>query len=169
MFSLVNTRPTGLMQLAFFSMAAGCIVFVFAAWPYLHHFGLSLLSIIGLNFAGAGVFVTDPVFIADENTTRSGNLHNLFATIAILLFPVMVTVVSIDMLHTVVWSKAHAWVILPAILTWIGCVGFIWAMIRTGRVQAGRNKPLPFGYYQRLMIFTLSCWLVVVAFLMGSY
>ncbi|WP_214072619.1 DUF998 domain-containing protein [Mucilaginibacter sp. dw_454] len=158
-----------IMQLAFLSMATGCIVFVFATWPYLHHFGSILLSIIGLSIAGAGIFVTDLVFTANENTTRSGNLHNIFAAIAILLFPVMVTVLSTDMLHTDIWSQAHSWIILLAILTWIGCFGFIGATVRTGRGQGGQNKRVPFGYYQRFMIFTLSCWLVSVTFAMGLY
>ncbi len=156
-----------LMQLAFFSMAVGCIVLTFAAWPYLHHFGLILLSMIGLSFAGAGVFVTDPVFAENENRTLSGNLHNLFSAIAILVFPMMTTIVSTDILHTSIWSKAHIWILVLAILTWISCVCFIGAMVRTAQVQKRQNKQVPFGYYQRFMIFALSCWLVVVALSMG--
>lgn len=147
-------RQGWLMQLAFYSMASACLIIVFTTWTSLSSIGLILLFTIGLAFAGAGIFVTDPVFAEGEAITRSGQLHNLFAAIAILLFPVMETVITIG------FPKAS--LISMTVLSWLSCIAFIRAMVLTSQ-----GKQAPFGYYQRIMIFTLTVWIILLTILFG--
>jgi hypothetical protein len=75
-----------MMQFAFFRMALSCGALAAALWALRLSLGSALLTICSVGFAGAGVFVTDPVSLAQRTQTRSGALHVLFAFIVIMIF-----------------------------------------------------------------------------------
>jgi hypothetical protein len=165
MVSEYARKPKGwIMQLAFFCMAIGCLFLVRTTWQHLPHFGLVLLAIAGVGFAGAGVFVTDPRLTPKESTTLSGNLHNTLAFIVILVFPIMATIVDINMALNAIWTSIHSWLPILSGLTWAGCIGFFWATAYSIGDQKRKNRITPVGYYQRFMILTYGLWLIVVAF-----
>ena len=97
MISEYAREPHGwIMQLAFFCMALSCGALAVAMWALPLLLGSALLTICSVGFAGAGIFVTDPVSLAQRTQTRSGALHVLFAFIVIVIFPIMATVVVRD-------------------------------------------------------------------------
>ncbi len=159
MISEYARKPKGwIMQVAFFCMAISCFIQSLAMWPYVSHVGLALLVIIGLGFVGAGAFVTDPL-VKQGAATISGTLHNIFSFIAIPLFPIMATIISISMVHNSIWGSDRGWLPTLSVLTWVGFVGFmgspLYAML-TG-------KRAPTGYLQRVMVLTYTIWLIVAA------
>ncbi len=96
MISEYARGPHGwIMQFAFFCMALSCGALAAAIWALPLSVGPALLTICGVGFVGAGVFVTDPVSLAQKAQTRSGALHVLFAFVVIMIFPIMATVVDI--------------------------------------------------------------------------
>src|SRR5579872_6247405 len=121
MISEYAREPRGwIMQLAFLCVTLSCWAFVISAWDLLPHFGLVLLAICGIGFAGAGVFVTDPVLITLGAFTRSGFLHVAFAFLVIMLFPLAATLVGLGMIGNAAWASIHAWLPILCILTWVG-------------------------------------------------
>jgi Protein of unknown function (DUF998) len=159
MMSEYAREPKGwIMQVAFYCMAAGCLAFAFSAWTLLPHLGLTLLAICGVSFAGAGVFVTDPVFITKGASTPSGVLHVVFAFIVTMLFPVAATIVGIAMTANAAWIPVHAWLPILSTLTWAGLLGFVVAA-----ALEIKRKQTPVGYAQRFMALTYTVWLLVAA------
>jgi Protein of unknown function (DUF998) len=69
MISEYAREPHGwIMQLAFLCMALSCSVLAAAIWALPLLLGPALLTICSVGFAGAGIFVTDPVFVGSKNT-----------------------------------------------------------------------------------------------------
>ena len=151
--------PAGwLMQLAFWCMGIGCWAFAIATWTSLPPLGLALLLICGLGFAGAGVFVTDPVSLAEPSQTRSGQAHVLFAFATMLLFPIMATVVVSGLAGSPTGLAIGPWLWVLAGLTWIGFISFVAAALHLGR---GGRAPL--GWFERFLVLTYSAWLIAIA------
>lgn len=147
-----------IMQAAFFCMAIGCFAFVLAAWSHVSFVGLILLAIVGVGFAGAGIFITDPAFIGEGGQTRSGRLHVFFAFLVIFLFPIMASIINMSISGNSTWALVHAW--LPALLVmmWLSLVIFI--IVSGLRVN---NENAPVGYAERLLVVVYSLWLLVVS------
>ncbi len=159
MMSEYARKPKGwMMQAAFFCVAISCYVLALAMWSYVSHAGVILLVMVGLGFSGAGAFVTDPL-VRNGPATKSGTLHNLFSFIAIPLFPVMATVLSINMAHSTIWASIRAWLPGLSVLTWAGFIGFIGSPI----YALLTHKRAPTGYLQRFMVLTYTVWLIVAA------
>jgi hypothetical protein len=159
MISEYARAPKGwIMQVAFYCMAASCLAFALSAWTLLPHLGLALLAICGLGFAGAGLFVTDPVLITQGANTPSGVLHTVFAFIVIMLFPVTATLVGVGMTANAAWASVHAWLPFLSAFTWAGLLGFVVAAA-VGR----KREQTPVGYSQRVMVLTYTVWLLVAA------
>jgi len=164
MMSEYAIQPKGwIMQLAFFCIAASCFAAVLATWSDLPHFGLILLVIDGIGFAGAGVFVTDPLSMAKEGAvTRSGKLHTIFSFIVLPIFPITATVVGSNMAGNAIWALVHTWLPILSMLTWAGFIGFMGCSV----IYSAKHKVAPVGYYQRFMVLTYTTWLIVVTSLM---
>ena len=160
--------PKGwIMQIAFYCMAVSCLSLALAGWPYLDHAGLVLLAIIGVGFAGAGIFVTDAHFITDGNLTPTGVLHTAFASVVIPFFPVMATLLSVNMDRIDFWRSFHSLLLVLAGMTWVGCAGFSWAIVRSASDRAGQGAYIPVGYYQRFMIFWFTTWIIAASLAMA--
>ena len=160
MLSEYACRPRGwIMQLAFACVAISCFALVLATWSHIGHFGLILLTIAGVGFAGAGVFVTDQQSERPVAPTRSGLLHIVFSFIVIPIFPVAATIIGIDMSSNAIWHTVAAWLPVFYLLTWIGFIGFLGCSV----VYSARRKVAPVGYYQRFMIVTYAAWLIACA------
>lgn len=152
-------KPKGwIMQVAFFCMGVGCFAFVLAAWPYINKVGLILLAIVSLSFTGAGIFVTDPVFIGEGGQTRNGKLHVLFAFIVIFLFPIMSTVIDITLGKSTIWSSIHDWLPALSLLVWSGFIVFI--AVSGYKVSDAQS---PVGYAERFLVIVFSTWLLAVS------
>jgi hypothetical protein len=159
MLSEYARKPKGwMMQVAFFCVAISCLALALAAGPYLSTAGLILLVVVGLGFAGAGAFVTDPLEKKGP-ATKSGAMHNLFSFIVIPVFPVMATVVSISLAHNAGSAPLRAWLSALSVLTWAGFVSFLGSPV----VALLTHKHMPVGYTQRFMVFTYTLWLIVVS------
>jgi hypothetical protein len=152
-----------MMQLAFFCMALSCGALAAATWALRLLPGSSLLAICSVGFAGAGVFVTDPISLAQRTETRSGALHVLFAFIVIVIFPIMATVVDIGVAGKVASVPTRHW--LPALTTlpWIGFLIFM-----GGALISGRIPRTPLGYFERILVLAYSLWLIVAALMLAS-
>jgi hypothetical protein len=160
--------PKGwIMQIAFCCMTVSCLSLALAGWPYLHHPGLVLLAIIGVGFAGAGIFVTDAHFITEGNLTPTGILHVAFASVVIPFFPVMATLLSVNMDRIDFWRSFHSLLLVLAGMTWVGCAGFVWAIMRSAGGRAGQGADIPVGYYQRFMIFWFTMWIITASLAMA--
>ncbi len=116
-------RGGWIMQLAFFSVAVSCWALATATWARLPPVGPALLAVCGAGFAGAGVFITDPVSPTQRTQTRSGGLHVLFAFSVILLFPITATVIGAG-LAGLVSRPIRPWLSALSALTWAGLLGF---------------------------------------------
>lgn len=147
-----------IMQTAFFCMAIGCVALVAAAWPYVSFAGLVLLAIIGIGFAGAGIFITDPAFIGKGGRTASGKLHVIFAFLVIFLFPVMATFVTASLNKNPIWSSIHTCLPILLSLVWLSFLVFI--VVSGLRVN---NENAPVGLAERFLVFVYSLWLLIVA------
>jgi uncharacterized membrane protein len=79
---------------------------------------------------------------------------------------VMATILTIDIQLHSVWK--NNWIVVFAVLVWIGCIGFLQSVFRAAGSSPPENKKMPIGYYQRFMIFSMSCWLIVVALAMPA-
>jgi hypothetical protein len=139
-------------------MAIGCGAFAAGTAGHISLAGFILLAIISLGFIGAGLFVTDPAFIGDGGKTRSGKLHVLFAFLIIFLFPIMATVVDLDLAKNVVWEMLHPWLLLLSAFVWSGLIVFI--VVSGLRVNSAKA---PVGYAERYFVLTISLWLLIVA------
>jgi Protein of unknown function (DUF998) len=165
MMSEYAIKPRGwIMQVAFFCVAVSCYVLALALWPYVSHIGLVLLIIVGIGFTGAGAFVTDPLMRKGSATT-SGTLHNIFSFIAIPLLPVTSTVLSVNMVHNIMWSSTRAWLPVLSVLTWVGLISFlggtpIYALLLHRRAST--------GYLQRFMVLTYTVWLIVATIIVSA-
>ena len=163
MISEYAREPGGwIMQLAFFSMALSCGALAAATWAHLAPVGPALLAICGVGFAGAGAFVTDPVLPTQSTRTRSGGLHVLFAFIVIALFPIMTTTVGFG-LASGAWAPIRFWPAALSALTWAGFIGFMGAVL-----YSAKHRETPLGYFQRLMVFTYSVWLMATGLVLAG-
>jgi hypothetical protein len=122
-----------------------------------------LLVICSVGFAGAGVFVTDPVSLAQRTQTRSGALHVLFAFIVILIFPIMATAVGVGVADKVASVPARHWLPTFSALPWSGFLIFI-----GGTLIAGRIPGMPLGYLERFLVLAYSLWLLGIALMLAS-
>lgn len=142
------------MQIAFFCMAVSCWALTAATWKSQPVIGPVLLVLCGAGFAGAGVFVTDPILPTERTQTRGGVLHILFAFAVMLMFPVMATFVAGNMVEVV----ARPWLLALAALTWAGLLSFLFATFRSfGRPQTA------IGYFERFLVLTFTLWLAATA------
>jgi Protein of unknown function (DUF998) len=155
MISEYAREPCGwIMQIAFFSVALGCWTLAAAAWPRLAPLGPLLLITCGIGFAGAGVFVTDPVLPTQKTQSRSGSLHVALAFFVIALFPIMATVVGFGL---------GFWLATLSILTWAGFIGFVSAAF-----YSVKRVETPLGYFQRFMVVTYSVWLIATGLILAA-
>ena len=163
MISEYARRPHGwIMQFAFFCMALSCGALAAATWRLPLLLGSALLTICSVGFAGAGVFVTDPVSLAQKAQTRSGALHVLFAFVVIVIFPIMATVVDIGVAGKVASARARYWLPVLSALPWSGFLLFL----RAGLIS-GRRPRTPLGYFERVLVLAYSLWLVVIALMLA--
>lgn len=159
MISEYARPPRGwIMQAAFFCAAAACFALICAAWSVVALTPLVLLALVGLGFAGAGIFVTDPVFIGKGAETRSGRLHLLFAVDVMVLFPIMATTFDAGVGSVPVWAGLHPWLPALSILVWAGLLVFIAAS-----VYSARNDKAPVGYAERFLVLTFTIWLLAMS------
>jgi hypothetical protein len=158
MISEYAREPGGwIMQIAFFSVALSCWTLAAAAWRHLMPVGPLLLVACGVGFAGAGIFVTDPVLPTQKTQSRSGALHVAFAFIVIALFPIAATIVGFGLAAT------RFWLAVLSILTWAGFVGFVGAAF-----YSIRHAGMPGGYFQRFMVVTYSLWLIAAGLALAT-
>lgn len=151
--------PVGwLMQLAFWCMGISCWALAIATWTSLPPLGPALLLICGLGFVGAGVFVTDPVSLAEQSRTRNGQAHVLFAFATMLLFPIMATVVVGGLAGSATGLAIGPWLWVLSGLTWIGFISFVAAAL-----HLGRRGSAPLGWFERFLVLTYSAWLIAIA------
>jgi hypothetical protein len=164
MISEYARGPHGwIMQFAFFCMALSCGALAAALWALPLSIGATLLAICSVGFAGAGVFVTDPVSLAQKAQTRSGALHVLFAFVVIVIFPVMATVVDMGTADKVASVPARHWLPALSALPWSGFLIFLSAAL-----ISGRRPRTPLGYFERFLVLAYSLWLVAIALMLAS-
>ncbi|MBT9332207.1 DUF998 domain-containing protein [Acidipila sp. 4G-K13] len=163
MISEYARGPNGwIMQFAFFCMALSCGVLAAAIWALPLSVGPALLIICSVGFAGAGVFVTDPVSLAQKAQTRSGALHVLFAFVVIVVFPIMATIVDIGTAGKVASVPARYWLPALSALPWSGFLIFIGATL-----ISGRRPRTPLGHFERFLVLAYSLWLVAIALMLA--
>ena len=161
--------PNGwIMQIAFYSMAVSCLALAHAGRLYLPPEGVVLLAIIGVGFAGAGIFVTDAHFITEGELSTHGRLHIAFASIVIPFFPLMATLLSVNMGRIGLWRPFPWLLLILAIMSWIGCAAFCWAIVRSARRTAIRRAYIPVGRYQRSMIFWYTVWIITASLALAA-
>lgn len=148
-----------IMQFAFFCAAASCFTMAAAAWSLVSVVSLILLTLGGAGFAGAGLFVTDPVFIGRGAETTSGKLHVLFAFATMVVFPIMATMFDLDVGSSGAWPMLHPWLPALTIVVWAGLAVFLFAS-----VYSARHQDAPVGYAERFLVLTFTVWLLVVSF-----
>jgi hypothetical protein len=152
-----------MMQCAFFCMALSCGTLAAVTWSLPLSLGAVLLAICSVGFAGAGVFVTDPVSLAERAKTRSGALHVLFAFMVIVIFPIMATVVGMGVADNVASAAARHGLLALTLLPWSGFLIFI-----GGTLISIRKPQTPLGYLERFLILAYSIWLVAIALMLAS-
>ncbi|MBV8797901.1 MAG: DUF998 domain-containing protein [Hyphomicrobiales bacterium] len=126
-----------------------------AVWPLQSIVGPTLLAVCGAGFAGAGVFITDPVSPTEKTQTRSGALHVTFAFGVMLVFPVAATLISAHMADSSVGAITRPWLLAFSMLAWVGLFSFVGAVLRSSR------RPTPVGYFERFLVVTYTAWLAL--------
>jgi hypothetical protein len=152
-----------MMQFAFFCIALSCGALAAATRALQLSLGSALLAICSVGFAGAGVFVTDPVSLSQRTQTRSGALHVLFAFIVIVIFPTMATIIGIGVAGKVASVPARHWLPAFSALPWSGFLIFM-----GGTLISGRIPRTPLGYFERFLVVAYSLWLVTTALVLAS-
>ncbi|MBT9332043.1 DUF998 domain-containing protein [Paracidobacterium acidisoli] len=164
MISEYARGPRGwIMRFAFFCMALSCGALGAAIWKPPLSLSPALLVICGVGFAGAGIFVTDPVSLAQKAQTRSGMLHVLFSFAVIVIFPIMATVVDSGKAGSVASIRARHWLPALSALPWSGFLIFMGAAL-----ISGRRPRTPLGYFERLLVLAYSLWLMMVALILAG-
>jgi hypothetical protein len=146
------------MQFAFYCMAVSCWTLAAATWTLHPVLGSALLIVCGFGFAGAGIFVTDPVLPTERAQTLSGALHIVFAFAVMLIFPVMATCVSWSVSERAVGAVPRAWLLALAASTWGSLLSFIAAT-----VSSLRSPGASVGYFERILVVTYTAWLTAAA------
>jgi hypothetical protein len=164
MISEYACGPGGwIMQLAFLCMAISCWSLAAATWALQPIFATALLAICGFGFAGAGIFVTDPVLPIERTQTLSGTLHIVFAFTVMLIFPVMATCASWNVSEHAVGGMRRAWLLALAASTWGGLLGFVAAT-----VNSFRRTGTSIGYFERILVLAYTAWLTVAALMISE-
>jgi hypothetical protein len=164
MISEYACGPGGwIMQLAFLCTSVSCWSLAAATWTLQPVFGTALLIVCGFGFAGAGIFVTDPVLPIERTQTLSGTLHIVFAFTVMLIFPVMATCVSWNVSGHAVGGMSRAWLLALAASTWGGLLGFVAAT-----VNSFRRTGTSIGYFERILVLAYTAWLTVAALMISE-
>lgn len=152
-------EPFGwVMQLAFFCLSLSCIALVVALWPYVPALGLKLLAVAAIGAAGAGLFITDPITVAKNDSTPSSILHGVFSLIFIFGFPIAVTVVGRSLADNQLWASIQNVLPWVSALVWIGFLAFFGSGIffTGGKRKFGPEAPI--GWPQRFMVVWVTGW-----------
>lgn len=158
------------MQLAFYSFAAGCLLVALAAAPYSRSgVGSYLLILAALATLGLGYYITDSDDIEVKRRSQGSWLHNIFSFIMIPIFPVAVSFVDFELAASGRFANL-ACELLPtlSILVCLGFAGFFFAFFYS-RGRSQKNRPsVPVGYFQRFMVLTYALWIIAISLIVAG-
>jgi hypothetical protein len=124
---------------------------------------LALLLISSLGLLIAGVFVTDPITVSQEETTISGMLHGLGGSLG-LAMPFSTVFLSWSLLKKPNWVPVRKAILWSAVLVVTGFLISIISIIVLFSQNNGVAGPrVTVGYPMRFEAFTYCIWLIVVA------
>jgi hypothetical protein len=154
-----------LMRLAFYSLAASCILTVLAISPISPGQQGPVLLIFGaIGALGAGVFITSAVGQATEQITPASILHVVFSFILIPIFPLAATLTDLSLRGAATFASIGYWLPWLSFVVWVGFIGFMgssWYFQRSGQAL---GPTTPVGYFQRFMVLTYAGWLMAISF-----
>jgi hypothetical protein len=160
-----------LMQIAFFSLALGCLAVVAGVQPYVKtrsgRPGLALLAIVAVIGAGAGAFITDPITMPADAATVSGNLHSLCGVVFMLGFPVAITLIGRSLASNPAWTAMRRWLPWMSAIVWLGCALMFGSLILFAPGNSGYGPDALIGWPDRFLAVANASWLVIVAWYAG--
>lgn len=155
-----------LMSVAFFSLALSCIFLTIGLWQQAKSI-LGKIGLLGLLAAAsgmiiAGVFRTDPLNTSIDLITRSGELHQLGATLDQIPFAIILISLSL-IRNNPFWRNKKGLLIGLIALVWIGLFAFIISLALQFPADRVFGPNVIVGWQNRLMILTQAIWLIVIA------
>jgi len=169
-WNFISEYQTGnhgwIMSLAFFSLAMSCIFLSIALWRQARSI-IGKIGLLGLMAAATGMIIagvckTDPLNTAPNLVTRSGELHQLGATLDQIPFAIIL--VSISLLrNNPFWKERKVLLIALIVMVWIGLFTFIASLAMQFPADRVFGPAVAVGWQNRLMIVTQAIWLIVIA------
>ncbi len=154
------------MQLSFLGMAAASVLVGASLWQPAHgilgKIGVVLHGIVGLAFAGAALFVADPMTADPAQMTSHGMLHGLFGAVAIPGVPLAALAVTFGM--TSRGSSDRAALSLPAWLSLLLVVAMFGHMIIMLSGGAKMGPTIYAGGIGRIVIAAYAWWWIAAAY-----
>lgn len=160
-------RHGWVMQLAFLSLASGCVALFAAVRSQVRttggRVGLAFLLLSALGMAVAAAFTADPITAGPGELTAHGNLHALGAFLGIPGFPVAALLVSRSLARNPAWSPARQTLLWTVGLNWISLLAFVlivaFVLLRSG--EFGPDALI--GWPNRLFLVANSAWLMAAS------
>ena len=158
-----------MMSLAFFCWGGSVLALLIALWPSLQGVGGLIargwLMLIVAALFGAGIFKTNP--ITDTTTVSTANtLHTLCGAIVILTFPIVASLISVNLSRNPTWTQSRGQLLWTTLLVWFGQLAFFSSIIISNAINpaAGRVGPEVYlGWPNRFLVVVYVVWLVIVA------
>lgn len=161
-----------LMSLTFFSLALSCIFLSIALWRQARSV-IGKIGLLGLLASAsgmliAGIFKTDPLNTTPDLVTRSGELHQLGATLDQIPFAIIL--ISISLIRkNIFWHERKMLLIGLIILVWIGLFTFIVSLAIQFPADRVFGPNVIVGWQNRVMIVTQAVWLIAIAWQAKKY
>lgn len=154
-----------LMSLAFFALAISCIALSFALWKQTRWLGkIGLLGLIA-SASGmiiAGICKTDPLGTPLDQVTKSGELHQLGASLDQIPFAIILITISL-IRNNDFWKGRKRLMFGLIMLVWVGLLSFIISLAVQFPADRVFGPNVVVGWQNRLMIVTQAVWLIIVA------
>lgn len=157
-----------IMMLAFLALGISYITLYIALRPQLPRTMMARIAIATLWISAtgliiAGLFVTDPLMVAESARTTSGKIHNLGGTLG-LAMPFAALLTSVAIIKNKTWAGSKRKLLGAAGLA---LAGFLIAMISLGAMlsaSGGKFGPeVSIGWPNRFEILAYCIWLLIMA------
>lgn len=153
-----------IMQIAFLSLALGCLFLILALWKSINiigKIGLIMLLLSSIGMIIAAIFKTDALNTAPDLVTQAGKLHQLGAMLDQIPFAAIL--ITIALFRKKEWKLNKILLLLLLALVWFGFVYFV-GSIKANFPADGKFGPhVLVGWQNRLMIITQAIWLSMIA------
>jgi hypothetical protein len=155
------------MKLAFIEMGAATLLLSISLWRFLDsrsaRAGAALVGIFGVCSVLSAFYSTDSSpDIAQRTTTAEGEIHSLIGQVGLLSVALAVVLMVRSLGRQKVWTPMRTTISLATAAVWICLVVAFFSAAQMG-MSGGPSPNSWFGIGERLLLFAIWAWTVLVA------